>query len=116
MMQKILISRDKKAKLLTIKEFAVVDWHPSRKDLSSLSPNDFMLLNTETYPAQSITTAISEGKDALISQLRTASFYPIGPYADRIADSVIDLYRSNKDLPVELVLNDLELLPGAGEQ
>ena len=115
MMQKILISKNSKSNILTIEEFAIVEWQPNQKDFSSMTSSDFSLLHKETYPAKQIKTAISKGKGALISSLRTRGFYPIGAYAERIADSVIALYRSKKDQHAELLLDDKELLPGFHE-
>lgn len=116
MMQKILISRNVKADTLTIEEFALVEWQPNQKDFLSLTNSDFSLLHKEAYQSKKIKTAISKGKNALISSLRTKTFYPINPYMETIADSVIALYRSKKEQKIELLFDDKELLPGYQEQ
>ena len=115
-MQKYLISEDGSANRLSIQEFAVVEWQPNQKDYTSLGADDFSFLHQETYSSSLIETAIAGGRDVLISELRTRNFYPIGVYLETIADSIIDLYRSEKDSPVELMFNDLELLPNTKDQ
>ena len=109
-MQKYLISRDGTKKQLNIKEFAVVEWQPNQKDYTSLGADDFSFLHEESYSSASIQTAIADGRKTLVSELRTRNFYPIGVYLETIADSIIDLYASKKDRPVELLFNDIELL------
>lgn len=115
MMQKIMISRNLETKILTIEEFAVVEWQPNLKDFSSLTHSDFSLIHKEAYQDEQIKSAISIGKEALISRLRTNSFYPIGAYVGAIADSITDLFQSKKDQRTELFFDDKELLPGFQE-
>ncbi len=96
MKQKYLIFKNEASGNLTIQEFAELD-----KDM-------FSLICEETYEAQLIKTAIAEGKTKLIAKLRTPNLYPIAEYADRIADSVMEIYqRNNTEEPVELVFDDV---------
>jgi hypothetical protein len=62
-----------------------------------------------------IKNAISEGKEALVSALRTDNLYPIGTYANIIADSVIELYGTDGKLSRELLFDDLDLLASLQE-
>jgi len=68
------------------------------------------LLCEEAYDYQTIKSAISAGKDELITALRTNNMYPPGIYAARIADAVIDLHRSKDRESVELLFDDINLL------
>jgi hypothetical protein len=97
MKQKYQITRDDEKQILTIREYAELD-----KDI--LSP-----LCEENYPMADIQKALKEKKEVLIAALRTKNMYPPGVYADRIADGVTALLRS-QDQSVELFFDDIELL------
>jgi hypothetical protein len=98
MKQKYLISKENDQKKLIIKEFAELD----KERLS--------LLCEEEYDNIIIKSAISKGKEALISELRTNNMYPPGVYAEKIAQAVIDIFASKDSLPIELSFNDVDLL------
>ena len=59
--------------------------------------------------SEMIKKAISEGKEALVTVLRTDNFYPIGTYANVIADSVMEIYGKNENFSKELLFDDLDL-------
>jgi hypothetical protein len=98
MKQKYLILNDKENKKFKIQEFA------------ELSKETLSLLCEETYDYHSIKSAVSTGKDALISALRTNNLYPPGIYAEQIAEAVIDLSSSGERESVELFFDDLNLI------
>jgi len=110
MKQRYFISRDKKTSELTIQEYAAVVGNMKRFEISSLTKEDFTLLCTESYEGKSVKKAISQGKEALVSILRTDNLFPIGIYVNIIADSVIELYEKDGDLSKELLFDDLDLL------
>ena len=62
-----------------------------------------------------IKKAISEGKETLVSVLRTDNLYPISIYANVIADSVIELYGKDGKLSSEILFDDLDLLASLQE-
>ena len=97
MKQKYTVARDTDKHQLTIQEFAELD----KEQLS--------LLCQETYAEDDIKAAISKGKTALISALRTHNMYPPGVYAEKIADSVIRLYDSKDCGSADLYFDDKEL-------
>jgi len=68
------------------------------------------LLCEEAYDGQVIKSAIAKGKDTLIPLLRTQNMYPSSNYIDKIAESVISMYDSEGDQPVELFFDDLDYL------
>ena len=109
MKQRYFISRDEKTSELTIEEYAVVAGNIKRHEISAIARDDFTLLCTETYEGKAIKKAISEGKEALVTILRTDNLYPIGTYANVIADSVMEIYGKNDHLSKELLFDDLDL-------
>lgn len=115
MKQRYFISRDKKTSELTIEEYAAVVGNVKRYEISALAQDDFTLLCTETYEGKMIKQAISQGKDSLVSVLRTDNLYPISIYANIIADSVIELYGKDGNLSRELLFDDLDLLASLQE-
>lgn len=115
MKQRYFISRDKKTSELTIEEYAAVVGNVKRYEISALAQDDFTLLCTETYEGKMIKQAISQGKDSLVSVLRTDNLYPISIYANLIADSVIELYGKDDNLSRELLFDDLDLLASLQE-
>lgn len=98
MKQKYLILNDKENKQFKIQEFA------------ELSKESLSLLCEETYDYPSIKKAVSTGKDALISALRTNNMYPPGIYAEQIAEAVIDLNSTAERESVELFFDDINLI------
>lgn len=98
MRQKYTIVRDDKNKQLIIREFAELD-----KEVLSL-------LCEETYEQKAIRTAIKSGKEDLIAALRTNNLYPPGIYAEKIADTVKELFATKGKESEDLFFDDLELL------
>jgi len=98
MKQKYLILNDKENKQFKIQEFA------------ELSKESLSLLCEETYDYLSIKRAVSTGKDALISALRTNNMYPPGIYAEQIAEAVMDLSATAERESVELYFDDINLI------
>jgi hypothetical protein len=115
MKQRYFISRDEKTSALTIEEYAVVAGNIKRHEISAIARDDFTLLCTETYEGKVIKEAISEGKEALVTVLRTDNLYPIGTYAKVIADSVIEIYGKNDHFSKELLFDDLDLFETSQE-
>ncbi len=93
MKQKYLILKNDNTNKLIIREFVELD----ERDVYSLACE-------ETYDGEVIKSAITSGKEALISTLRTTNLYPPGSYAEKIAESVINLYSSENDQSQELFL------------
>ena len=109
MKQRYHISRDEKTSELTIEEYAVIAGNIKRHEISAIARDDFTLLCTETYEGKAIKKAISEGKEALVTILRTDNLYPIGTYANVIAETVIEIYGKNDHSSKELLFDDLDL-------
>jgi hypothetical protein len=99
MKQKYVISRNDEKNQLVIKEYAELD-----KEI-------FSFLCEATYDAEIIRAKMAEGKDALISELRTENMYPPNLYADQLADTVKLMFQSDDfELQTEVFFDDIELL------
>jgi hypothetical protein len=109
MKQRYFISRDEKTNELTIEEYAVVVGNLKTYEINALNPGDFTLLCIETYEGKKIKKAISQGKEALVTTLRTDNLYPISIYANLIADSVMEIYGKKENFSKELLFDDLDL-------
>ena len=110
MKQKYLITLDEKTNQLSIKEYAVLERTYKYSDTAAIEKDNFSFLYKETYDSNVIVSAISEGKDKLISILRTQHMFPIESYIDEMAESVIELYGPEQNQSVELVFDDKDLL------
>ena len=98
MKQKYVILKDNEKKALVIKEYAELD-----KEI-------FSLLCEHTYDQKEIKSAINEGKENLISAMRSDNMYPIGRFAEKMAEAVADLFVSQEDQSVELMFDDIDML------
>jgi hypothetical protein len=108
MRQKYLIVQDPKKRILTIKEYAVIEKNLTNTDTSLLRPEDYSFLHEEVYDGPIIESSISDGRKALVSKLRTPRFFPTEHNAVKIADSVIKLLHSKQDRSLEVFIDDLE--------
>ena len=81
MLQKYRISIEREENLLTIKEYIAVARIPKDVECSDLRKEDFLLTHSETYDTAAIQSSASEGKQSLITELRSDEFYPTGPCA-----------------------------------
>lgn len=110
MRQKYVISRNGAQNELKIREYAIIKKDLNKVASSMLQKRNFSLLCEETYESELIVSSISKGMDTLVATLRTTNIFPIEPYATKIAESVMTLYNSSEDGPVELFFNDANLL------
>lgn len=110
MRQKYVISRDGSTNKLKIREYAITDTKVRKPVSSTLQTERFAFLGEETYEGNIILASISDEIKSLIAILRTHNLYPIEPYATKIAETVITLYQSTGNGPVELLFDDVDLL------
>jgi len=99
MKQKYVILKNNEKNELIIKEFA------------ELNKDAFTLTCEETFHGKLVESAINKGSQALIATLRTKHMYPTGTCAAKIAEEVIDLYKSKDADSTELYFDDKEFLP-----
>jgi len=98
MKQKYAILKNDKKTGVIIREFAELD------------KGIFSLLCEETFEDETVKLAIAKDKATLIKTLRTQNLFPLGIYAEKIAEAVTKMYESGDDQPVELLFNDTDLL------
>lgn len=98
MKQKYLILKSDENNELIIREFA------------EQGKGIFLPICDETYDSKIIESSMAIDKQHLISALRTRNFYPSEIYADKIAESVMAVYSAENNQPVELLINDADLL------
>lgn len=111
MRQKFMISKDGDKSTLKISEYAIIDRELKKANAPSFKQRDFSLIGEETYDQKAVLRSISIGREAVIGTLRTNNLFPIEPYAREIADTVMALYKSSDEDPVELFFDDVDLLP-----
>ena len=98
MKQKFMIKNDLQNGKFVIREYGELD-----KDI-------FSLLCEEAFDHDTIEQAAGEGKPALIATLRTRNMYPPGMYAEKIAESVLELLESQDEASIEVFFNDIDAL------
>jgi len=105
MRQKYQVIRDDVGKILTIREYAIVDKNLRNVATSNLREMDFFLLYEETYASSIIENAISGDVD-LVRTLRTVNFFPTAEYAVELAEAVAGLYKAKGEGQSELFFDD----------
>ena len=110
MIQRFRIFRDDENDTLTIEESAVLDKVKRSIDYQDLNAEDFSIVCKEKYESRTLKTAMSKDNHTIVSSIRTNNLYPIGSYAEVIADSITKLYESTNSQTVELIFDDQELL------
>ena len=97
MKQKYLILKNDEKNELIIREFL------------EINKGMFSLVCEETYDNNAIESAIAKGGKELVFVLRTNNMYPIGLYADKLAESIITMSGAEYKEPVKLFFDDLAL-------
>ena len=111
MLQKYNISMDNDENRLSIKEFAVIERKPRKSQYYNISQENFSLMHEVTYEVDKIRAAIQEGAEALISELRSDDFFPIGSCAKILAESVTGFLDGDTEPVSEVIFDDRTLLP-----
>jgi len=96
MKQKFVISKSDDKKEFKIEEFAELE-----KEIMSL-------MCEEDYSIKDIKAAIAEGKEALVSLLRTKNIFPPSLWIRAIADTVIELHGNKQEQSIEIFFDDKE--------
>ena len=112
MKHKYRIWKNVKEKKLLIQEFAVLSAESRKQKLPGLEDEDFSLLCEQSYQADEVKKATSQGKDELILFLRNQHFFPIGIYMDLIADTISKMYAAKGEQHEDLTFDDKEILLG----
>ena len=110
MKQKYHIWKNDKEKKLLIQEFAILTSNLRKQRIPAIQDDDFSLLCEQTYLGDEVKKASSGGKDHVIELLRSQHFFPIGQYADKIAEAVMAMYSSKGEQYEDLIFDDKEIL------
>ena len=110
MIQKYIIFIDEKNDALVIEEYAILGRVMRNAEDYHIYTGKFSLVNSEKFDSKKIRAAILRNKNAIISSIRTDNLYPIGRYADALADSISKLYELENGQTVELTFDDQDLL------
>lgn len=116
MKQKYRIWKKEKGNKLLIQEYAVLTAESRKQKVPGLQNEDFSLLCEQTYLADEVAKAASQGKDELILLLRSQHFYPIDTYMNLIAETVANMFASSGEHCEDLVFDDREILMGASPE
>ena len=113
MIQRYDISMDDDTNRLSIKEFAAIGRKPRKSEFYNFTQENFSLIHEVDFDVDVIRAAIQEGSEALISELRSDDFFPIGSCAKIIAERVTGLFDGSLDHVSELFFDDRTLLSEA---
>lgn len=111
MRQKYKVSFDNTRNIFKIREYAIITHIPKTATTLTIKNAKYSLLGEETYDKQNVMRSMSRGRRALIGSLRTKNIFPIEPYAGKIADAVVALSKSDDDGSLELLFDDVDLIP-----
>ena len=107
MLQRYDISLDVEETRLSIKEFAVLTRISRKREPSYPVEENYSLVHEEAYDVDLIRGAINEGREYLIKELRSDSFFPIQSCIEIIAEGVIELFDGDSDPFSEVFFDDL---------
>jgi hypothetical protein len=116
MIQRYDIARNDQTNRLSIKEFAVLETKSRRRNSYEPVKKDYSLIHEVSFDGDIIRAAIREGQKALISELRSDNFFPIGSCAKIIAESVTGLFNGNTEPVSEVFFDDRTLLSSYNEE
>ena len=116
MRQKYILSQAGPGGDLRIQEYAVVDKDLKNMDRELLHDDHFDFISEVRYTGDDIQASISKGAASVIDTLRTPNFFPIAPYASKLAETVIALYSDPQDEPIILFFDDVDLMLVAEEE
>jgi hypothetical protein len=110
MRQKYILTQDGPGGDLHIREYAVVDKDLKNMDRELLHDDHFNFMAEAHYAGDDIQRSISQGTSTLVNTLRTPNFFPIAPYANKLAETVIALYDDPQEESLELFFDDVDLM------
>ena len=115
MLQRYHLSMDSKTNRLSIEEFCILGRISRKPEYYEPKREKYSLVHKVTYDGDVIRAAINEGKEALVSELRSDDFFPIRSCMEMIAEKVIELFEDNSEPFCEVFFDDLSLFNTAEE-
>jgi hypothetical protein len=110
MRQKYILTQDRPSGDLHIQEYAVVDKDLKNMANELLQDDHFDIIAEAHYTGEDIQRSISQGPSKVVDTLRTPNFFPIAPYANKLAETVIALYDDPREEPLVLFFDDVDLM------
>lgn len=110
MRQKYILTQEGPNGDLLIQEYAVVDKDLKNVDSELLIDDHFDFIAEAHYTGKDIQQSISEGPSKVVDTLRTPNFFPIAPYANKLAETVIALYDDPQEGSLVLFFDDVDLM------
>jgi hypothetical protein len=110
MRQKYILIQDGPSGDLHIQEYAVVDKDLKNMANELLQDDHFDIIAESHYTGEAIQRSISQGPSKVVDTLRTPNFFPIAPYANKLAETVIALYDDPQEEPLVLFFDDVDLM------
>ena len=100
----------------SIREFAAIGRKPRKSEYYNFSLENFSLMHEVSYDVDIIRAAIQDGSEALISELRSDDFFPIGPCSKILAESVTGFFNGDTEPVSEVFFDDRTLLSTYNEE
>ncbi len=116
MLQRYDISLNGDVNRLSIKEFAAIGRKLRKSEHYDPTQETYSLIHEVSYDGDIIRAAIDEGPEALISELRSADFFPIHSCAKIMAEEVTNLFNGNTDSIFEMFFDDRTALSTHNEK
>ena len=116
MLHRYDMSFDEDTNLLSIKEFAVIGPKLRKSEYYDHTKEIYSMINEVSYDGDIIRAAIKKGQKALISELRSDDFFPIGSCSKIIAEKVTGLFDSNTEPVSKVFFDDRTLLSTYNEE
>jgi hypothetical protein len=110
MRQKYILTQEGPGGDLHIQEYAVVDKDLKNVGSELLHDDHFDFIAEAHYPGEDIQRSISQGTSTVVDTLRTRNFFPIAPYAHKLAETVIALYDDPQGESQVLFFDDVDLM------
>lgn len=96
-------------KIINIKEFIVDEKDGHKIATAMLHDEHFHLIAEQQYRTDTIARWMARGWE-MKAKLRTPNLFPIAPYAEKIAESVMTLIREGRDRCIELFFDENDLV------
>jgi len=116
MLQRYDISMDHDTNRLSIKEFAVIGRKPRENEFFDLTLQNFSLIHEVSFDADIMRSAVEDGSEAVISELRSDDFFPIESCAKILAEKVTGLFEDDTEPVSEIFFDDRTLLSTYNEK
>ena len=108
MLQRYDISINVETDHFFIEEFTVLNRISRNSNDFKNTKQEYLSVQKLKYDGDAIRTAANQGKDALVSAIRSNEFFPIHSYMAVIAERIIQLVKENSTSCSEVFFDDHE--------